>query len=112
MTPSSVSTSRITHERRIQSELLAVLYDLVPENCQLMLATHSIGMMRRARDIEAAQPGTVVFLDFDGLDFDDAQVISPAVRDVAFWNKAYDVALADLARARGTGARGHLRRRA
>ena len=82
---------------RIQSDLLAVLYDLVPENCQLMLATHSIGMMRRARDIEAAEPGTVVFLDFDGLDFDDAQVIRPAVPDVAFWNRAYDVALADLA---------------
>ena len=34
---------------RLQAELLSVLYDLIPENCQLMLATHSIGMMRRAQ---------------------------------------------------------------
>ena len=44
-----------------------MLYDLVPENCQLMLATHSIGMMRRARDIDQQQnPGSVAFLDFGG----------------------------------------------
>ena len=42
---------------RLQADLLSVLYELVPENCQLMLATHSIGMMRRARDIEADDPG-------------------------------------------------------
>ncbi len=28
---------------RLQAKLLAVLYGLIPENCQLMLATHSIG---------------------------------------------------------------------
>ena len=32
---------------RLQAELLSVLYGLIPENCQLILATHSIGMMRR-----------------------------------------------------------------
>ena len=55
---------------RLQAELLSVLYGLIPENCQLILATHSIGMMRRARDIEAEHPGSVVFLDFEH-DFDE-----------------------------------------
>ena len=32
----------------VQAGLLSVLFELIPENCQLMLATHSIGMMRRA----------------------------------------------------------------
>ena len=82
---------------RLQAELLSVLYDLVPENCQLMLATHSIGMMRRARDIEIQKPGTVAFLDFGGLDFDQTQVIRHKVPDRAFWFAAYDVALDDLA---------------
>ena len=61
-----------------------------------MLATHSIGMMRRAQDIEAENPGSVVFLDFD-LDFDEPQVIEPTVPDRAFWNRVYAVALNDLA---------------
>ena len=82
---------------RLQAELLSVLLGLIPEDCQLMLATHSIGMMRRARDIEAEEPGSVVFLDFDGHDFDKPVEIDPAVPDTAFWNNAYDVALADLA---------------
>ena len=82
---------------RVQSELLSVLYELVPENCQLMLATHSIGMMRRARDIALANPGSVIFLDFGGRDFDEPVVIEPTVPDRAFWSSVYDVALDDLA---------------
>ena len=82
---------------RLQAELLSVLYDLIPQNCQLMLATHSIGMMRRAQDIEMDKPGRVVFLDFGDRDFDQPQVIKPATPNRAFWNKAYEVALDDLA---------------
>ena len=81
----------------LQAKLLSVLYDLIPENCQLMLATHSIGMMRRARDIEAEKPGSVVFLDFEGRDFDESQVIEPVKPDRVFWEKVYKVALGDLA---------------
>ena len=82
---------------KLQAELLSVLYSLIPENCQLMLATHSIGMMRQAKDIERGCPGSVAFLAFGDRDFDQPQVIEPAVPDRAFWNKAYDVALDDLA---------------
>ena len=82
---------------RLQAELLSVLYSQVPDNCQLMLATHSISIMRRARDIEAQQPGSVVFLDFDDHDFDQPVTIKPAKVDTAFWTSVYDVALDDLA---------------
>ena len=82
---------------RVQAELLSVFYDLIPENCQLMLATHSIGMMRRARDIDTEKPGSVVFLDFGGREFDEPVVIEPTVTDRAFWNATYEVALDDLA---------------
>ena len=83
---------------RLQAELLSVLYDLIPENCQLLMATHSIGMMRRARDIEAKNPGSVVFLDFGDCDFDQPQTIEPVKNpNRAFWERAYKVALGDLA---------------
>ncbi len=82
---------------RLQARLLSVLYDLIPKNCQLMLATHSIGMMRRARDIEADNHGSVVSLDFGDRDFDKPQVIEPTKPDRTFWKKAYSVALDDLA---------------
>ena len=82
---------------RLQADLLEVLYGLMPENCQLFLATHSIGMMRRARDIEKQNPQTVVFLDFGDRDFDVPQVIEPATPNRGFWHQAYEVALDDLA---------------
>ena len=82
---------------RVQAELLSVLYEQIPETCQLMLATHSIGMMRRARDIEATNPGSVVFLDFGGRSFDETVAIEPTIPDRAFWSRSYEVALGDLA---------------
>ena len=82
---------------KLQGELLSALYDLTPDSCQLMLATHSIGMMRRARDIEAEHPGSVVFLDFGDRNFDAEAVIEPAKPNRAFWQRAYGVALDDLA---------------
>ena len=82
---------------KIQADLLSVLYDLIPVDCQLMLATHSIGMMRRAWDIEKAKPESVAFLDFGERDFDRPQIITPTVPNRAFWNRAYRVALDDLA---------------
>ncbi len=82
---------------KLQANLLSVLYDLIPENCQLMLATHSIGMIRRARDIEESDTGSVSFLNFGERNFDMPQVIEPAVPDRVFWQKAHHVALDDLA---------------
>lgn len=81
---------------KIQADLLSVLYDSIPPKCQLVLATHSIGMMRRAQEIEKKNPGSVVFFDFE-LDFDQPQILNPIVPDRAFWNRAYEVALDDLA---------------
>ena len=82
---------------KLQAKLLSVLYELIPENCQLILATHSIGMMRRARDIEAEKPGSVVFLDFGNRNFDNPQVIEPVKPDRSFWKTVHQVALDDLA---------------
>ena len=82
---------------RLQSRLLSVLYRFVPEKCQLIVATHSIGMMRKARDIGRKYPETVVFLDFADRCFDSPQIIEPTKPNRAFWEKAYSVALDDLA---------------
>ena len=82
---------------RLQGTLLTVLTNLVPKNCQLILATHSIGMMRQAREVELSHPGKVVFLDFGDRDFDKPQIITPIVPNRAFWERVYAVAIDDLA---------------
>ena len=70
---------------------------MVLENCQLVLASHSIGMMRQAMMIETDNPGSVVFLDFSLGNFDEPQTIIPAKPNRPFWKRAYNVALGDLA---------------
>ena len=59
---------------RLHGKLLRVLCDIIPENCQLWLATHAIGMLRAARDLAISHPGRVVFLDFDK-DFDETRIL-------------------------------------
>jgi predicted ATPase len=82
---------------RLQGELLKELYDATGPECQLWLATHSIGMMRRARDMAAQYPGTIVFLDFGNRDFDVPQTIQPELPSRAFWQRVLDVAFDDFA---------------
>jgi predicted ATPase len=81
----------------LQSALLDELFLAVPQSSQLWLATHSIGMMRRSRDIAQQHPGAVVFLDFDGVNFDLPQSIGPMEPNRPFWKRAMQIALDDLA---------------
>lgn len=81
----------------LQSALLDELFGAVPTNSQLWLATHSIAMMRRARDIAQRNPGSVVFLDFDGVTFDLPQTLRPIEPSRPFWKRAMQIALDDLA---------------
>ena len=85
---------------KLQGPLLKQLYDLIPENSQLWIATHSIGMVREAQDIRINNPNSVVFLDFgrEDLDFDDEAKIVPTLPDSNFWARTYEIALGDLAK--------------
>ena len=81
---------------RLHGELLRVLNELIPKNCQLWLATHSIGMLRAARDLAIASAGTVVFLDFDK-NFDEPQILRPEEFNRSFWERSLAVAFDDMA---------------
>lgn len=82
---------------RVHGVLLDELLNLLPALCQLWVATHSVGMLRRARDIEARAPGTVVFLDFEGQKLDAPTEMHPCRPTRTFWENALRVALDDLA---------------
>jgi predicted ATPase len=82
---------------RLQGPLLTELYDLIPDNSQLWISTHSIGMMREAQKLYKKYPGQVIFLDFEGHDFDKTAVLKPVIPNRAFWERVLQVALSDLA---------------
>jgi predicted ATPase len=82
---------------KLQGKLLEVLYELIPEGSQLWVATHSIGMMRKARELFGATPDRIAFVDFTDQDFDQPVVLHPTKPTRSFWENVLKVALDDLA---------------
>ena len=82
----------------LQSKVLKELFELTPDNSQLWISTHSIGMLKQAEELEEQNPGSVVFLDFDNRDFDLEETMIPAKIDKAIWDKFFDLAFADFSK--------------
>ncbi|MBE6329719.1 MAG: ATP-binding protein [Bacteroidales bacterium] len=82
----------------LQAKLLAEMYNLVNDKSQLWLATHSIGMLQQAKELETQHPGSVVFLDFSNIDFDEKTTITPTTIDKTIWNKFVELAFGDFAK--------------
>ena len=81
----------------LQAKLLAELFQLVPDESQLWIATHSFGMLKEARRLKELHPNEVVFLNFDGYDFDGEAIITPSECDTTLWNKMIEITLDDYA---------------
>ena len=88
---------------RLQGDLLEELFRLINDRSQLWIATHAIGMMRKALQLYEQHGEKVIFLDFDDnrgdRDFDSQEVviIEPEKPDREFWERTHEVALDDLA---------------
>ena len=81
---------------QIQGRLLEALLKLLNEESQLWIATHAIGMMRKAIELDKNSDCEVVFLDFENRDFDTYQKIEPATPNRNFWEQMHKIALDDL----------------
>jgi hypothetical protein len=82
---------------RAQGVLLRQLLALIPNDSQLILASHSLGLMSEAVKIAKTQPGEVAFLDLADHDFDAPVVLRPVNPTREFWQKTLRVALDDMA---------------
>ena len=82
---------------RLQGALLVELYRLVNDKSQLWIATHAIGMMRKALQLYEQYGEQVVFLNFSTRDFDSPEVIEPTKPNRRFWEQTHEIALDDLA---------------
>lgn len=81
----------------LQEKVLEELYNIIPNNSQLWIATHSIGMLKKARELNDSSPNSVVFLDFDGKDFDSSVVLEPSEINKPIWSKFLELAFDDFA---------------
>lgn len=80
----------------LQGMLLDEILKVLPDKCQLWIATHSVGMIRKAKELYESDPNKVAFLDFSDRDFDQPQVLCPIEPSRELWRKAFEVSLGDL----------------
>ncbi len=81
----------------LQSRVLEEMYNMLPDQSQMWIATHSIGMLKKAKELEAANPGSVVFINFADIDFDTQVILTPSKIDTTIWKKFLDLAFGELA---------------
>ena len=80
----------------LQGRLLDEILEVLPDKCQLWIATHSVGMIRKAKELYENDPNKVAFLDFSDRDFDQPQTLCPIEPSRELWRKAFEVSLGDL----------------
>lgn len=80
----------------LQRALLKEIYDLMPSECQLWVATHSIGFIRGSVELLRSHPTDIAILDFTGTDFDKIQVVKPIVLTSQKIREIFNVAIDDL----------------
>ena len=80
----------------VQGALLKEMVHILPDACQLWVATHSLGVLRAAQDMIAETPGKVAVIDFDGIDPDTPAELMPSSLDRVTWEKLLSIALDDL----------------
>ncbi len=82
---------------RLQASLLDSLLNVLSESAQLWIASHSIGMMRRAQQLYEHDSSVVAFLDFENVNFDEPVSMAPVKPNRDFWARTLKVALGDMA---------------
>lgn len=80
----------------IQGRILLELAKVVPDNSQLWVTTHSLGILRAAQQMETETPGSVSIIDFEGVDLDSPCVIRPTTLNRVSWEKMLSITLDDL----------------
>jgi len=81
----------------IQAKLLEEILNLIPDNSQLWISTHSLGFIRKAIEIYRKSGGKkAIILDLSEKDFDQNVEIKPLVPTSVAMRKLFEVALEDL----------------
>lgn len=81
---------------RVQGALVKEMLNILPGACQLWVTTHSLGVLRAAQEMIAADPASVCLIDFEGVDLDVARELIPSSLGRITWEKLLSITLDDL----------------
>lgn len=81
---------------RVQGSLLKEIFKIIPEEGQLWVTTHSLGVLRAAQELIDVDPESVCLIDFDGVDPDIPRELIPSRLGRVMWDKLLSITLDDL----------------
>lgn len=81
----------------IQRKLLVEIDKMIPENCQIWVATHSIGFIRALQE-ELNAKSQVIRFQADNKWASEAYILKPIVKNRAAWQDLFQTALDDMAK--------------
>ena len=81
---------------KVQGEILREIARIVPNDSQLWVTTHSLGVLRAAQEMDSDSPGSVCILNFDGVSLDVPDELGPTTLDRVSWEKMLSITLDDL----------------
>src|SRR5690606_3437989 len=79
----------------IQRQLLIEINKLIGENCQIWIATHSIGFLRALQE-ELKEESQIIHFKKDSNLGNEAQIIEPIKASIFSWKEIFETALDDL----------------
>lgn len=82
---------------KLQGQLLEEIYNIIPNECQLWITTHSFGMIKKSRELLQKNPNNIAILDFTDHNFDEQITIEPSNIDKILWEKLLSITLDDFA---------------
>ena len=80
----------------LQGRILKEIVDVLPDDSQLWVTTHSLGVLRAAQEIEMNAHGSTCILDFADLDPDQTTVLRPMAVNSVTWRKMLSIVIDDL----------------
>ena len=80
----------------VQGKLVKELLNIIPEESQLWITTHSLGVLRAYQEIKKEKPESVAIIDFDDINPDEATELTPTSLNRVTLNKFLSIALGDL----------------
>lgn len=81
---------------RVQGLLLKEMVKVLPEEAQLWVTTHSLGVLRAAQELAVDEPDSVCVIDFDGINPDEPTELRPSNLGRVAWGKMLSIAIDDL----------------
>ena len=80
----------------VQGKLVKELVNIIPEEGQLWITTHSLGVLRVCQEIKMENPESVAIIDFHDINPDEPVELTPTSLNQVTWDKLLSIALDDF----------------